>query len=120
MLEGSVRKTGNKLRITTQLINVADGYHLWSETYDRDMTDLLAIQSEVSQQVARALLGTLGVTESRALAKRPTENPEAHRLYLLGRFHFGKNTQAGWDEAIRSFNEALRQDPSYAGVILTQ
>src|SRR6185369_9802901 len=68
VLEGSVRKTGNKLRITAQLINAADGYHLWSETYDRDMTDLLAIQSEVSQQVVKMLRVTLGVEESRALA----------------------------------------------------
>ncbi|MEY2881620.1 MAG: hypothetical protein RLZZ15_4000 [Verrucomicrobiota bacterium] len=114
VLEGSVRKTGNKLRITAQLINAADGYHLWSETYDRDMNDLLAIQAEVSQQVMKALLGKLGVEESRALESRVTSNPEAHRFYLLGRFHFGKNTRAGWDEAIRSFNEALRLDPKHA------
>lgn len=114
VLEGSVRRTGNKLRITTQLINAADGYHLWSETYDRDMSDLLAIQTEVSQQVVKALQVTLGVEESRAIAKRATENSEAHRFYLPGRYHFGKNSQAGWDEAIRSFNEALRLDPKHA------
>ena len=114
VLEGSVRRTGGKLRITTQLINVADGYHLWSETYDREMTDLLAIETEVSQQVVKALRVTLGVEDSRAIAKRATENPEAHRLYLLGRYHFAKANWAGYSSAERYFNEAINADPGYA------
>ncbi|MSU51498.1 MAG: TIR domain-containing protein [Opitutus sp.] len=114
VLEGSVRKVGEKLRITAQLINVADGYHLWSETYDRDMKDILAVQSDVAQRVVKALQIHLGIEETRALAKLPTESAEAHRLYLLGRFHFGKGTQEGWAEALRFFNDALRLDPGYA------
>ena len=114
VLEGSVRKTGNRVRITTQLINVADGFHLWSETYDRDLTDLFAIQTDVAQRVVQALQVTLGVEESRALAKHGTENAEAHRLYLLGRYHFSKNTEAGWTSAAEHFNAAIRLDPSYA------
>ena len=114
VLEGSVRKTGNKLRITAQLINVADGYHLWSETYDREMTDLLAIQEEVSLQVVKALRVTLGVEESRVLTKRATVNPEAHRLYLLGRHHLGKGNFTGSTNADRYFNEAIKLDPAYA------
>ncbi len=114
VLEGSVRKAGDKLRITAQLINVADGFHLWSETYDGDMKDILAIQSDVAQRVVEALQVQLGVDEARALAKKPTENPEAHRLYLLGRYHFAKFTRAGWTNAIHYFEQALQVDPNYA------
>jgi len=114
VLEGSVRKAGNKLRITAQLINVTDGFHLWSETYDRDMKDILAVQGDVAQRVVQALQVQLGVDEARALAKKPTENPEAHRLYLLGRYHFAKFTRAGWTNAIHYFEQALQVDPNFA------
>ncbi len=114
VLEGSVRKVGDKLRITAQLINVADGFHLWSTNYDREMKDILAVQTEVAQQVVQVLQVKLGVEAARALAKAPTENPEAHRLYLLGRYHFGKVTEASLTNAIQYFTQALQQDPSYA------
>jgi TolB-like protein/class 3 adenylate cyclase/Tfp pilus assembly protein PilF len=114
VLEGSVRKAGDKLRITAQLINVADGFHLWSETYDGDMKDILAVQSDVAQRVVQALQVQLGVDEERALAKKPTENPEAHRLYLLGRYHFAKFTRAGWTNAIHYYEQALQVDPNFA------
>jgi adenylate cyclase len=114
VLEGSVRKAGDKLRITAQLINVADGYHLWSETYDGDMKDILAMQSDVAQRVVRALQVQLGVEEARALTKKPTENAEAYRLYLLGRYHFAKFTRIGWTNAIHYFEQALQVDPNYA------
>src|SRR6266496_2690169 len=114
VLEGSVRKAGDKLRITAQLVNVADGFHLWSETYDRDMKDILAVQGDVAQRVVQALQVQLGVDEARALAKKPTENPEAHRLYLLGRYHFAKFTRAGWTNAIHYFEQALQVDPGFA------
>src|SRR6185369_13735927 len=95
VLEGSVRKAGDKLRITAQLINVADGFQLWSETYDREMKDILAVQSDVAQRVVQALQVKLGVEATRALARTSTDNPEAHRLYLLGRYQFGKNSVSG-------------------------
>ena len=114
VLEGSVRKAGDKLRITAQLINVADGFHLWSETYDRDMKDILAVQSDVAQRVVQALQVELGVDEARARAKKPTENAEAYRLYLLGRYHFAKFTRVGWTNAIHYFDQALQVDPTYA------
>ena len=114
VLEGSVHKAGEKLRITAQLINVADGFHLWSETYDGDMKDILAVQSDVAKRVVQALQVQLGVDEARALAKKPTENPEAHRLYLLGRFHFAKFTRVGWTNAINYFEQALQIDPNFA------
>jgi len=114
VLEGSVRKAGDQLRITAQLINVADGFHIWSETYDRDIKDILAVQSDVAQRVVQALQVQLGVDEERALTKKPTENPEAHRLYLLGRYHFAKFTRAGWTNAIHYYEQALQVDPNFA------
>src|SRR3989440_26432 len=114
VLEGSVRKAGDKLRITAQLINVADGYHLWSEDYDGDVRDIFTFQSNVAQRVVEALQIKLGVEAARALAKKSTENPEAHRLYLLGRYEFGKYSEAGWTTSIRYYEQALKLDPNYA------
>ena len=114
VLEGSVRKAGDKLRVTAQLINVTDGYHLWSKDYDGDVKDILNFQSNVAEQVVQALQVQLGAEAARALSKKPTENPEAHRLYLLGRYEFAKYTQAGWNNAIRYYEEALKLDPNYA------
>src|SRR5437588_2413481 len=114
VLEGSVRKAGDKLRVTAQLVNVADGYHLWSEDYDGDLKDILTFQSNVAKRVVQALQVKLGGEAARALAKKPTENPEAHRLYLLGRYEFGKYSEAGWTSSIRYYEQALKFDPNYA------
>ena len=114
VLEGSVRKVGDKLRITAQLINVADGYHLWSDTYDGDMKDILGVEGEVAQRVVEVLKIKLGVEETRALTKKATQNPEAHRLYLLGRYSWAKYTQADLGSAIRYYEQALEMDPGYA------
>src|SRR5436190_5600033 len=113
VLEGSVRKAGDKLRVTAQLINVSDGYHLWSKDYDGDVKDVLNFQSNVAEQVVQALQVKLGGDEKRILTKKPTENPEAHRLYVLGRYEFGKYTQTGWNNAIRYYEQALKLDPNY-------
>ncbi len=114
VLEGSVRKAGEKLRVTAQLINVSDGYHLWAEDYDGDVGDIFTFQSDVAQRVVEALQIKLGVEAARALAKKPTENPEAHRLYLLGRYELGKYSEAGWTCSIRYYEQALKLDPNYA------
>ncbi|MFL6583550.1 MAG: hypothetical protein ACJ8KU_03415 [Chthoniobacterales bacterium] len=114
VLEGSVRKAGDKLRITAQLINAANGYHIWSETYDREMKDILAVQSDVAQRVVEALEVQLGVDETRTLTRNATPNPEAHRLYLLGRYHAAKYTQADTADADRYYQQALQLDPNYA------
>ena len=114
VLEGSVRKAGDKLRVTAQLINVSDGYHLWSKDYDGDVKDILNFQSNVAEQVVQALQVQLGTEAARALSKKPTENPEAHRLYLLGRYEFGKYSEAGWTSSIRYYEQALKLDPNYA------
>src|SRR5438046_2041738 len=114
VLEGSVRKAGDKLRVTAQLINVSDGYHLWSKDYDGDVKDILNFQSNVAEQVVQALRVQLGTEAARALSKKPTENPEAHRLYLLGRYEFGKYSEAGWTSSIRYYAQALKLDLNYA------
>src|SRR5947208_2548531 len=86
VLEGSVSKAGNKVRISAQLNNVADGYHLWAATYDRDITDILEIRSDISHRVADALKIQLGMEDKQRLVKKPTENLKAYELYLQGRF----------------------------------
>jgi serine/threonine-protein kinase len=93
---------------------VSDGYHLWSKAYDGDVKDILNFQSNVAAQVVQALRVQLGTEAARVLSKKPTENPEAHRLYLLGRYEFAKYTQTGWNNAIRYYEEALKLDPNYA------
>jgi adenylate cyclase len=114
VLEGSIRKVGDQLRVTAQLVNVADGYHLWSKDYDGDVKDILNFQSNVAEQVVQALQVQLGTEAARALSKKPTENPEAHRLYLLGRYEFGKYSEASWTSSIRYYEQALKLDPNYA------
>jgi TolB-like protein/class 3 adenylate cyclase/Tfp pilus assembly protein PilF len=114
VLEGSVRKAGDKLRITAQLINVADGFHLWSEIYDRDMTNIFAIQSDVAQRVAAALKIQLGVEATERLAKRPTENLEAYQHYLRAHNEWHKFTKEGFEKSIEHANEALRLDARFA------
>ena len=85
VLEGSVRKAGTRLRVTAQLVNVADGYHLWSERYDRQLEDVFVIQDEISENIVRALRVVLSEEEKRAIEKAPTENVQAYDYYLRGR-----------------------------------
>lgn len=114
VLEGSVLKSGDRLRITAQLVNVDDGFQLWGHTYNGDVRDVLSVQTNVAQQVVQALQVKLGVEATRALAKAPTENPEAHRLYLMGRHYLFKGTEEGNRRAVAYFNHALQKDPNYA------
>jgi len=114
VLEGSVRKSGNRLRITAQLINVADGYHLWSERYDREMQDIFDIQDEISLAIVGALKVKLLGAEKTAVLKRYTENTEAYQLYLKGRFHCSKWTAEGMKNAIEYFEQAIVIEPDYA------
>jgi len=114
VLEGSVRKSGNKLRITAQLVSVADGYHLWSEKYDRDMEDIFAIQDEISLAIVDNLKVTLLRTEKEALLKRYTEDPEAYNLYLKGIYNLRMYTAGGFQEAIKYFELTLQKDANYA------
>ncbi|MFB3111384.1 MAG: protein kinase [Gemmatimonadales bacterium] len=111
VLEGSVRKAGNKLRIAAQLISVADGYHLWSERYDREMDDVFAIQDEIATAIAEKLKVALVGRADQALVKRPTENLEAYQLYLEGRFYWNRRELR---RGLACFERALALDPDYA------
>ena len=113
VLEGSVRKAGSRLRVTAQLINVSDGYHLWSEKYDRDMEDIFAIQDEISLAIVDKLKVKLLGKEKKALVKHSTENLEAYNLYLKGRYHWNKRTPEGLNKAIEHFKEAIEIEPLY-------
>ena len=86
--------------------------HLWSEDYDGDVRDIFTFQGNVAQRVVEALQIKLGVEAARALAKKSTENPEAHRLDLLGRYEFGKYSEAGWTTSIRYYEQALNSIPT--------
>ena len=87
VLEAGVRRSGNRLRITAQLISVADGYHIWSERYDRELEDIFDIQDEISLSIVEALRVKLLGAEKAAMLKRYTQNTDAYQLYLMGRFH---------------------------------
>jgi serine/threonine-protein kinase len=114
VLEGSVRKSGDRLRITAQLINVSDGYHLWSERYDRLVEDVFNIQDEITLAIVDALKVKLLGREKSAVLKRYTDNIEAYEYYLKGRYHFNKFMVEGWKRAIEYFEEATRIEPEYA------
>lgn len=114
ILEGSVRKSGNRLRITAQLINVADGYHLWSERYDRALEDIFEVQDEIAKTITNRLKVTLKVERQEPLAKAGTTNLEAYQLYLKGRFNANKRTPDRYSEAIEYYQQAVEKDPAYA------
>jgi adenylate cyclase len=112
VLEGGVRKAGNKIRISAQLINVADGFHLWSDSYDKELTDVFTIQDEIALMIANKLKLTLLGEEKSKLTKRPTENLEAYNLYLQGRFLIDKGFPF-LDQARDYFSQATKLDPNY-------
>jgi TolB-like protein len=111
VVEGSVRRAGDRLRITAQLVQVADGFHLWSETYDRRLEDVFAIQDEIAVAVAQALKARLVDTPS---FNPPTQDLRAYELYLTGRHFWNLRTEAGMRRAIEYYEEALALDPRYA------
>jgi non-specific serine/threonine protein kinase len=100
VLEGSVRKSGTRVRIMAQLINVAGGYHLWSERYDRELQDIFEVQDEIAKTIADRLKVTLGTGRQKSLVRAGTKNLEAYQLYLKGRFHWNKRTPHGMQKAI--------------------
>ena len=113
VLEGSVRKAGNRLRVMAQLVNVADGYHLWSERYDRELQDVFAIQDEIAENIVRALRVVLSEDEKRAIEEAPTADVQAYDYYLRGRQFFHQFRRTGIQFARRMFERAMEIDPNY-------
>ena len=114
VLEGSVRKMGNRLRITAQLVNVADGYQLWSERYDREIEDVFAIQDDISQAIVKALRVILSEDEKKQIEKGRVVNVEAYDFYLRGRQSFHQLRRKSLDYARQMFEKAIAVDPGYA------
>lgn len=114
VLEGSLQVAGDKLRVTAQLISVKNGFHLWSEKYDRRQGDMWAIQDEIAQEIVRALEVRLLAGEKTQLTKRYTDNAEAYNLYLQGRYFWEKRTEESLKRSIEFFQKALEKDPHFA------
>jgi len=112
ILEGSVRRAGSRLRVTAQLVKASDGYHLWSQRFDREMTDVFAIQDEISQAIVEKL--RVRLTGERPLVKRYTENLAAYDLCLKARYHLTKVTQEGYELTRQYCEQAIALDPKYA------
>ncbi len=114
VLEGSVRKSGSRVRITAQLIDNTTGGHLWAERYDRDLTDVFAVQDEITNKIVQSLRVSLLPAEKEAIEKVPTENVEAYNFYLLGRQFFARHSRTNYEVAKRMFEKAIELDPNYA------
>jgi TolB-like protein/Tfp pilus assembly protein PilF len=114
VVEGSVQRAANRVRVNAQLIDARNDAHLWAQTYDRELTDLFAVESDIASTIADTLQAKLTGSERNAIASKPTENPEAYQLYLRGRFFWNKRTAPDLRKAINLFEEAVAKDPHYA------
>jgi len=114
ILEGSVQKAADQVRVNVQLINAITDAHVWADTYDRKLTDIFAVESEIAKNIAETLQARLSGSEKTSIAKTPTVNPEAYELYLKGRFFWNKRTGTDLRKAIDYFNQAIAKDPNYA------
>jgi TolB-like protein len=114
VLEGSVRRSGERVRVVSQLIDVQTDAHLWVETYDRDLTDIFEIQSDVAQQIAGALEATLSPKAHESICRKPTGNLEAYNLYLQGVYHWNQFKPESAERALQFFRESLALDPDFA------
>jgi TolB-like protein/Flp pilus assembly protein TadD len=114
ILEGSVQKSNDQVRVNVQLINAATDAHLWAETFDRNLNDIFVVESEIAKTIADTLRVKLTGSEKIQLAKKPTTNQEAYELYLKGRFFWNKRTAADLRKSIEYFNQAIVKDPDFA------
>src|SRR5437870_1390240 len=114
ILEGSVQKANDQVRVNVQLINAITDAHLWADTYDRKLTDIFVIESDIAKTIADTLQAKLSRSAEHVLASRPTENPEAHELYLKGRYFWNRRTGENLKKAADYFQQAIGKDPQYA------
>jgi eukaryotic-like serine/threonine-protein kinase len=114
LLEGSVRKAGNHVRITAQVVSVADGYHLWAQEFDRDLTDVFAVEDEIARAAVSALSTKLLAGRQPSTQPRAVSNPEVHSQYLLGRSFYARGSADGYRRAVEAYEKALALDPGYA------
>src|SRR5438552_4983413 len=114
LLEGTVRKQGDRVRIVAELINAADGIELWTRTFDRELKDIFAVQQEIAAAVASSLKTTLLGSEQASSANPATKNTEAHNAYLLGHYYFQRRNLEDYRKAVSHYDEAIRLDPNYA------
>jgi adenylate cyclase len=114
ILEGTVQKAADQVRVNVQLIDAENDSHLWAERYDRKLTDIFAVESDIAAKIADALQAKLTGAERRAISSRPTENTEAHQVYLKGRYHWFKFFAPGYEKVRDYFDQAVELDPSFA------
>jgi len=114
VLEGSVQKSNDQVRVNVQLINALTDAHLWAETFDRKLTDIFAVESEIAKTIADTLQAKLTGSEKTSITKIPTADPEAYELYLKGKYFWNKRTAADLRKSIDYFNQAIAKDPKYA------
>jgi Predicted integral membrane protein len=114
VLAGSVQRTADRVHVNVQLIKAASDAHLWAEAYDRKLTDIFAVESEIAKTIADTLQAKLSGSEQHAIAKRPTENTEAHQLYLRGRYLWNRRTGENLKKALAYFEQAAEKDPQYS------
>ena len=114
ILEGTVQKAADQVRVNVQLINAQTDSHLWAEKFDRNLADIFAVESEIATKIADTLQTKLSGSEQKAIAARPTKNSEAHQLYLKGRYFLKKRTEEGLKKSIEFFNQAIDKDSGYA------
>ncbi len=114
VLEGSMQRSGDRIRVTVQLLGMSAGKSTWANTFDEKFTDIFSVQDQISERVADALAVELTGEERRRLSRRYTADPEAYQLYLRGRYHWNKRTNAGLHKAIECFEQAIAKDPNYA------
>jgi serine/threonine protein kinase len=113
VLEGSVRRAGSRIRVTAQLVKVSDGYHLWSERYDRELDDVFAIQEEIAQAIVSKLRAELLEGAAQPLVRKATQDVEAYTLYLKGRFYWNRRNEGALERGVECFEQALAIDPGF-------